>query len=121
MNMMTTQAKHTLGKASEAGQETTRRVDDTYLRAAQGAIEYQRKALEVAQAHVDAAFDCAQELVGVKSPSEFIEVSMNHARRQFETITDQTRELASLAQKTATDSIEPLTNGLNSAFRRPSD
>src|SRR3984893_10368758 len=60
INMMTTQAKHTLGKASEAGQETTRRVDDTYLRAAQGATEYQRKALEVAQAHVDAAFDCAQ-------------------------------------------------------------
>jgi phasin len=115
---MTTQAKHTFEKASEAGQETTRRLEDTYLRATQGSIEYQRKALAIAQAHFDATFDWAQELVGVKSPSEFMEVSLNHARRQFEALTEQTRELASLAQKAATNSIEPLTNGVTSAFRR---
>src|SRR6202022_2914169 len=108
MSTMTAQAQHTFEKASESGQETTRRLKDTYLRAAQGAIEYQRKVLTIAQAHVDAAFDCALELVGVKSPSQFMEVLNSHARRQFETMTEETRELASLAQKAATYSIEPL-------------
>jgi phasin len=115
---MTAQARQTFEKASEAGQETSRRLEDTYLRATQGSVEYQRKALAIAKAHFDAAFDYAQELVAVKSPSEFIEVSMNHARRQFETMSEQTKELASLAQKAATNSIEPLTNGVIGAFRR---
>jgi phasin family protein len=121
MSSMPAQAKQTFEKASEAGQEMTRRLEESYSKTAQDVVNYQRKALEIAQAHVDAAFDCAQDLVGVKSPSEFMEVFMNSTRRQFETMTEQTRELASLAQKVATDNIEPLTNGFNSAFRRRPD
>ena len=115
---MTAQAKHIFEKASETGEENSRHLQDTYLRAAQGSIEYQQKALSMAKSHFDAAFDCAHQLLAAKSPSEFIEVSLNHARRQFEPITEQTRELASIAQQAATTSIEPLTNGVTGAFRR---
>src|SRR3954447_3532026 len=90
---MTAQAKHTLENATEAGQETTRRLEHTFSRAVHGSIEYQQKALAIAKSHFDAAFDCAQELVAVKSPSEFVAVSMNHARRQFEAMMEETREL----------------------------
>jgi len=101
---MTAQAKHMFESAREAGQETTRRLEDTFSRAAQSSIEYQQKVFAIAKSHFDRAFDYAQQLVAVKSPSEFIEVSMNHARRQFEAMIEETRELASLAQKAGTNS-----------------
>jgi len=72
--------------------------------------------LEIAQTNVDAAFDCAQELLGVTSPSQFFEVATNHARQQAQAMTEQTKELAALAQKAASDSIKPLAGGLTSAF-----
>jgi hypothetical protein len=119
---MNRQVKHAFEKASEASeeasQEASRQVENAYLKAAEGSIAYQRKALAIAYENLDAAFGCAQELVGVKSPSEFIEVSMNHARQQFTAMAEQTSELASLAQKAATSSLEPLTNGVVNAFSR---
>jgi phasin family protein len=39
----------------------------------------------------------------VKSPSEFIELSTAHARKQFEAMTAQTKELTELAQKVTTE------------------
>jgi hypothetical protein len=41
--------------------------------------------------------------LGVKSPSEFIELSTAHARKQFEAMTAQTKELTELAQKVTTE------------------
>ena len=39
----------------------------------------------------------------MKSPSEFIEPSTAHARKQFEAMTAQTKELTELAQKVTTE------------------
>ena len=39
----------------------------------------------------------------MKSPSEFIELSTAHARKQFEAMTAQTKELTELAQKVTTE------------------
>ena len=63
-----------------------------------------------------AAFDFAQELVGVKSPSEFFELSTNHSRKQFETLTEQAKELAMLAQKVTLATAEPIKASATKAF-----
>jgi hypothetical protein len=107
----------TAAQARHTGEEFTRRIENTYSNATQGAIEYHRKALEMAQANINSAFECAQELLGVTSPSEFIEVTTKHARQQVQAMTEQTRELSALAQKAATNGIGPLTIGLAGAFR----
>jgi hypothetical protein len=41
--------------------------------------------------------------LGVKSLTEFVELSTKHARMQFEVMTAQTKELAELAQKVTTE------------------
>ena len=64
-----------------------------------GAKEYNAKFMEFAQANTQAAFAFAQKLWGVKSPSDFVELSVQHSRTQIETMTKQTKELAELAQK----------------------
>jgi hypothetical protein len=65
-----TEVKRRFEKAATGGEEAARRIETIYLGAAQGTIEFNQKLLAIAQANVDAAFDCARELVGVTSPSE---------------------------------------------------
>jgi phasin family protein len=54
--------------------------------------------------------------MGVKSPSELVDLSTAHARKQFEAITAQTKELTDLAQKVTTEITEPLKTGITKAF-----
>jgi hypothetical protein len=55
----------------------------------------------------------------MKSPSDFIELSTDHSRKQFETLTEQTKELAALAQKLSLATLEPLKMGVTKTFGQP--
>jgi hypothetical protein len=68
--------------------------------------------LEFANANTKAAFDFAQRVSGVKSPSEFVELSTEHAQQQLTTLTEQTKQLAALAQQTTLATVEPLKTSL---------
>jgi hypothetical protein len=46
--------------------------------------------------------------LGVKSPSEFIELSTAQMRKQFDTFSAQNKELCALAQEVATEAAEPI-------------
>ena len=63
-----------------------------------------------------AAFDYAHELLGVKSPSEFIELSTAQMRKQFDMFSAQNKELCALAQEVATEAAEPIKTGVSEAF-----
>ena len=52
----------------------------------------------------------------MKSPSAFLELSTKHARKQLETLTEQTKQLAALAQKATLATAEPLKTGVAEAF-----
>jgi hypothetical protein len=78
--------------------------------------QYNTKVIEFANANTEAAFAFAQKLSGVKSPTEFIELSTDHSRKQFETLTEQTKELAALAQNVTLAAAEPLKTGVTKAF-----
>jgi hypothetical protein len=54
----------------------------------------------------------------VKSPSEFFELSTNHSRKQFEILTEQTRELTALAQEVTLATTGPLKAGAMKAFSK---
>jgi phasin len=83
-----------------------------------GAQDYNNKFMEFAHANTNAAFDFAQKLLGVKSPSEFMELSTEHMQTQTQMLTKQTKELAELAQKVALAGAKPLQVGAANAFNR---
>ena len=112
------QAKDTYERVKAAAEEATDLLEDTYTTAAKGAADYNLKVIEAARANTNAAFDYARELLDVKSFSEVIELSTAHARKQFEAVSEQTKELAALAQKVATETTEPLKSGVTKAFRK---
>jgi phasin family protein len=74
----------------------------------------------MARANSLAAFDCTQQLMSVKSPSEAIEILTSHARKQFEMLTEQTKELTSLGQKLTADATAPLAQGVSKVFNKVS-
>jgi hypothetical protein len=47
-----------------------------------------------------------------------VELSTEHTRKQFETFTGQSKELAAIAQKVATESAEPVKESWGKAFKK---
>src|SRR5262245_61456908 len=112
------QAKETYEKMKTAAEEATDVLEDTYATASKGASDYGLKLIETARVNTNAAFDFATQLMAVKSLSEVVELSTAHARKQFETATEQTKELAALAQKVATEAAEPIKGSVTKAFQK---
>ena len=112
------QAKETLEKMSAVTTEATSLITNSYSTAIKGAQDFNTKALEFAQTNIDAAIGFTEKLSGVKSPSHFIEMSTDHSRKQFETLAEQTKELAELAQKITLATAEPLKTGIAKAFSK---
>ncbi len=113
------QAEEAFEKMNAGTSETTALIKNSISMAVKGAQDYNTKLIEFAQANVEAAFAFAQKLPDVKSPSDFIEISTDHSRKQFETLTEQTKELAALAQKLSLATIEPLKMGVTKTFGQP--
>ena len=112
----TAQAKEAFEKVSAATAEATDLIKNSFSTAVKGAQDYNTKIIEFVQTNTKATVDFVQKLSGVKSPSEFIELSTDHSRTQFETLTEQTKELAALAQKVTLATVEPLKAGVTKAF-----
>jgi len=96
------QARHTYENAKAASEEATDLLNEIYKTAAKGAMGYNLKVIEIARNNTNTAFDYAYELMGVRSPSEFAQLSTAHARKQFEAMRAQSKELTALAQKVTT-------------------
>ena len=112
-------AKDMYEKTQAATQETNKVLERTYSTVATGAADFNLKLVEIVRTNTNSAFDLARQLMGVKSPSEFLELSTAHARRQFETYAEQAQQLTALAQKVTTDAVQPLKAGVTSAFNKP--
>jgi len=115
----TAQAKEAFEKVSAATAEATDLIKNSVATAVKGAQDYNNKVIEFTQTNTKAALDFVQKLSGVKSPSDFIELSTDHSREQFEILTEQTKELAALAQKVTLATVEPLKTGATKAFGQP--
>jgi len=103
--------------APEPGKNThSQSADKTTPAVATIADEYRAKAFELMSANVKTTLEYAQRLVNVETPSEFVELSTSHARKQFELIMKQTAELGSIAQKLAAPNVEAMTAGFTKAL-----
>jgi phasin len=119
MREPTGQAGATYEKTRAATTEASSAVHSAYSTAARGAMDCNAKAIEFARINSNATFDYATQLLGVKSPAEFLEVSTQHARKQFAVLSEQAKELTALGQKTLGEAAEPFQAGAVRMFRAP--
>jgi phasin len=112
------QVREALEKTSAGATESAALMRDSYSMVMKGAQNYNNKVLEFTQANSKAAMDFVQKLSSVKSPSELMELSTEHSRHQVEVLTEQSKELAALAQKVMLAAAEPLKAGATKAFKQ---
>ena len=95
-------------RASRAINETIKRLTaaagpnplmDGFSGYVQAAQDYNSKVLEFTVANTTAMFDYFRKLSEAKSTPELVELTTSHARAQFETLTEQAKELQAIAQK----------------------
>jgi len=103
-----TQSKEAFEKMGAATSEAAGALQHSYSVGLKGVQDYNKKWIEFAQANTKATMDFAQSMFGVKSPSEFVELSTEHAQKQLTTLTEQTKQLAELAQRVTLAAAEPL-------------
>jgi phasin len=109
-------AKEAFEKIRASTAEATGLFKDSFSTAVKGVQDYNTKFFEFAQTNTEAAFAFAQKLSGVKSPSDFVELSTEHSRKQIETLSEQAKELAALGRKITLATTEPLKAGATKAF-----
>ena len=112
------QAKETYEKMKSAAEEATDVLEDTYATATKGASDYGLKMIEASRANTNSAFDFVTQLMTMKSLSEMVELTTAHTRKQFEVLTAQSKELAAIAQKVATDTSEPVKESFGKVFKK---
>jgi phasin len=111
------QAKEAYDRMKTAAEEATNMLEDTYATASKGAAEFNLKALDALRTNINASFDYVQQLMGVKTLSEAVELSASHVRKQFDALTAQGKELSTLATKVQTDAAEPIKVGVTKTFK----
>ena len=114
------QTKQAFEKMSAATADATTLMKDSYSTTVRRTQDYNAKFVEFAQANTQTAFEFFQRLSSVKSPTEFLELSTSHSRKQFETLTEQARELTTLAQRVVSATAERVESDINKAYSQRS-
>jgi phasin len=111
------QARDSYAKFKDVAESHNGTIEAVFSSASKGASEYSAKLMEIMKASTTANLDFAQALIGVKSPSEAMELWSSHAKKQFEAFTANTKELAELTKKVATETVEPIKTSASKLFQ----
>ena len=111
------QARDNYAKFKDAAESHNGTIEAVFSTASKGVSEYSAKLMEIMKANTTSNLDFAQELLGVKSPSQAIELWTSHAKNQFEAFVANTKDLAQLGQKVAADTAEPIKASASKLFK----
>ena len=104
-------------KAKGAVDEASNALEASYAHAKTGVSELNVKALEALRATAEANFDFVKSVIGVRSLADYVTLHSEFVRKQIEMLTGQTKELSTLAQKVATESVEPIKTQVAKTFK----
>src|SRR3954469_3536537 len=111
------QARDSYAKFKDVAETHNGTMEAVFTSASKGASAYSAKLIEFFKANTSSSLDFAQELFGVKSPAAVIELWTAHARKQFETLSAQAKELPELSQKVASETVEPIKTSASKLYK----
>jgi hypothetical protein len=103
-------------KAEAVAEKPTNALEQTNSNVTSGAADFNQQLIEVVRGNTNATFDFVYQLLGVKSPGDFLELSSSYARQQFQTFVVQSKNVTNLAQKVTAHSVEPLRTDMKSVL-----
>jgi len=111
------QARDNYAKFKDAAETHNVTIEAVFTSATKGASEYSTKLMEFMKANTTSTLDFAQQLLGIKSPAEAMELWTSHTRKQVQALTAQAKELGELTQKIAADTAEPIKASASKIFK----
>jgi phasin len=94
-------------------EDATSAFETSMKTAADGVQAFNLKVVEAMRATAEANFDFLTALVSVRSLSEAIELNTEHARKSFDALSAQSKDLGETARKLAADVASPLRETLD--------
>ena len=111
----TERSKEFYENAGAATTEAAAALQTCWTNGFRGMQEYNEKVTEFAQANTKAQLEFMQKLAGLRTPTEFFEVSTKQMQQQLERLTEQGKLLTALAQRVSLETAEPIKSGLAKA------
>ena len=111
------QARDSYAKFKDVAESNNSTIEAVFASASKGASQYSAKLMEMMKANTSATLDFTQELISAKTPSEALELWTTHAKKQYEAVTAQAKELAELSQKVAAETVEPIKANASKLFK----
>jgi len=105
-------AKEAYDQAKVSAEEATEILEDTFAATSKYATEMNKTLLGNAKSNMIASFDLAEKLFGVKTVAEAVELQSEFARKQFELLTAQAKDIQAKAQKGAEACAKPAKDGV---------
>ena len=111
-------AKESIEKMKKASGAINDALREAYSANAKGAADYAVKVIEFSGANASSAFDFLSHLLGMKSPSEVLQLSATQGRKNLETTATQGRELWELTHKVASETAAPIRKTFASVLQK---
>ncbi len=105
---------------TKEAQDSAVTVEQGYSVTVENIRDFNVKMIDMARTNAEAVFGFARQLATAKTPSDIVELWTTHARKQFEMLSEQTKELTALGQTMARDSAEPIARSVNQVFKKAS-
>ena len=104
-------------KMTSVLEHSTGAFEEAFSCANRGSAEYRVKLMEIARANTMSAFDLAREVFEARTLPEMLELGLGYQRKQFETASNQLKELSALTQKVMSETTEPIRSGIAEPFK----
>jgi phasin len=110
------QSRAAYDKLKAVAEEATTSLESSYSATSNGVTSLNHKAIDAFKAHSEATLEHVKAVMAAKSIGEAITLQTAHARKQFEALSTQAKEMAELAQKITTDATAPLKATFSKGF-----
>ncbi|MDJ0930104.1 phasin [Breoghania sp.] len=97
------QARKAFDTFMDATQKAVTTVEEQTNAAQSGSLDMNKKVLDYAEEHVDAAFQLAQKIVCANDVQEIFKLQNDYLKAQMEALGEQARDLRESAARTAGD------------------
>jgi len=108
-------AGHT-DRTRATAEETADAAGEVYATFTSSTLNFHHQWIELVRANTNATLDFVHQILDVKSPSQFVELSAEHVRKRVETFAEQARQLTGMAQKLTADAAGPMRASMKNAL-----
>ena len=113
----TRQAKDAYGRMKETVEEAQATMENTFENVQNASVSLGLKAIDAMRTNAELGLSHLENVMKVKTPSEFVELQTAYVRRQTETALDQAKSMQELSTKAAADVTAPVKEQMEKATR----